>query len=183
MPGKVFFGTPKDQDMNSITQIVIIGAGMAGARAIINLRANGYEGAITLVGEEKLMPYDRPPLSKASILAEADPEPVWLLDAGIAASLKAEVITGVAATAIDRKAKTVTLADGRALAYDKLLLATGARPRKLPVPGGEHALLLRNQDEMLELRRRFVPGRRSSSSVAASSGLSLPLLPPRKAAP
>ena len=145
--------------MNSISHIVIIGAGMAGARAIINLRANGYDGAITLVGEEKLLPYDRPPLSKASILADADPDPVWLLDEGIVASLKAKVILGVAAKAIDRATKTVTLADGRTLSYDKLLIATGAQPRALPIPGGEHALLLRNQDDMLVLRRRFVPGK------------------------
>lgn len=145
--------------MNSISRIVIIGAGMAGARAVINLRANGYEGAITLVGEEALLPYDRPPLSKASILADADPEPVWLLDAGIVTSLRAEVITGVAAKAIDRTAKTVLLTDGRALPYDKLLIATGARPRKLPIPGGEHALLLRNQEDMLDLRKRFLPGK------------------------
>ena len=60
--------------MNSISRIVIIGAGMAGARAVINLRANGYGGAITLVGDEALMPYDRPPLSKASILSDTDLE-------------------------------------------------------------------------------------------------------------
>lgn len=145
--------------MNTISRIVIIGAGMAGARAVINLRANNYEGAITLVGDEALMPYDRPPLSKASILADADPEPVWLLDEGIAQSLKAEVITGVAATAIDRAAKQVTLSDGRRLPYDKLLIATGAKPRRLPIPGGEHALLLRNQEDMILLRQRFKPGK------------------------
>lgn len=145
--------------MNSISRIVIIGAGMAGARAVINLRANSYEGAITLVGEEKLLPYDRPPLSKASILAEADPDPVWLLDEGIVASLKADVILGAGATAIDRAAKTVTLSDGRRLPYDKLLIATGAKPRKLPIPGGEHALLLRNQEDTMLLRKRFVPGK------------------------
>ena len=145
--------------MNTISRIVIIGAGMAGARAVINLRANNYEGAITLVGDEALMPYDRPPLSKASILADADPEPVWLLDEGIAQSLKAEVIKGVAATAIDRAAKQVTLSDGRRLPYDKLLIATGAKPRRLPIPGGEHALLLRNQEDMILLRQRFKPGK------------------------
>ena len=173
--------------MNSISRIVIIGAGMAGARAVINLRANGYEGAITLVGEEALLPYDRPPLSKASILADADPEPVWLLDAGIVTSLKAEVITGVAAKAIDRTAKTVLLTDGRALPYDKLLIATGARPRKLPIPGGEHALLLRNQEDMLDLRKRFLPGKTvviigggfiglELASSAAKKGCSVTLL-------
>lgn len=146
--------------MNSISRIVIIGAGMAGARAIINLRANGYEGAITLVGDEALLPYDRPPLSKASILAESTPDPVWLLDEGIVASLKAEVITGVAATAIDRAAKSVRLADGRVLPYDRLLIATGAKPRRLPIPGGDHALLLRNQEDMVLLRQRFVPGKK-----------------------
>lgn len=143
--------------MNPVSKVIIIGAGMAGARAVINLRANGYEGAITLVGDETLLPYDRPPLSKASILAETDPEPVWLLDAGIVASLKADVITGSAAQSINRSAKTVSLSNGSVLAYDKLLIATGAKPRKLPVPGGEHTLLLRNYEDMLVLRRRFVP--------------------------
>ncbi len=140
--------------------IVIIGAGMAGARACINLRANGYEGEIVLVGEEKHLPYDRPPLSKASITLEEEPQPVWLMDETIARELKVETRTGVEATAIDRAAKIVAFADGSTKAFEKLLLATGAKPRKLTLPGGEQALLLRNFEDTLLLRTKFKPGRR-----------------------
>jgi 3-phenylpropionate/trans-cinnamate dioxygenase ferredoxin reductase component len=140
--------------------MVIMGGGMAGARCVINLRANGYDGPITLIGEEKLLPYDRPPLSKAAIVEEDEPVPVWLLDDGIVASLKADVRLGCAGARIDRAAKHVLLEDGTAISYDKLLLATGAKPRKINMPGGEHALLLRDFQDALALRRRFQPGKR-----------------------
>jgi 3-phenylpropionate/trans-cinnamate dioxygenase ferredoxin reductase component len=139
--------------------MVIIGAGMAGARACINLRANDYGGHITMIGEEALLPYDRPPLSKASILEAEEPEPIWLMDETIAAELKVNVRIGVEATAIDPAAKTVSLSDGSILAYTKLLLATGAKPRKLTLPGGEHAVTLRNHEDTLDLRKRFQPGK------------------------
>jgi 3-phenylpropionate/trans-cinnamate dioxygenase ferredoxin reductase component len=139
--------------------IVIIGAGMAGARGCINLRANDYQGEIVLIGEEQLLPYDRPPLSKSSILAEDDPDPIWLMDDTIAAELKVTVHKGVAAQSIDKDAKTITLSDGSIQAYSKLLLATGAKPRTLSVPGGGHALTLRNHEDTLELRQRFLPGK------------------------
>jgi 3-phenylpropionate/trans-cinnamate dioxygenase ferredoxin reductase component len=139
--------------------MVIIGAGMAGARACINLRANGYDGHITLIGEEALLPYDRPPLSKASILEEAEPDPIWLMDDTIAAELKVDVRKGVEAKSINPAAKTISLSDGSTLAYTKLLLATGAKPRKLTLPGGEYALTLRNHEDTLDLRKRFQPGK------------------------
>jgi 3-phenylpropionate/trans-cinnamate dioxygenase ferredoxin reductase component len=139
--------------------MVIIGAGMAGARACINLRANGYEGTITMIGEEALLPYDRPPLSKSSILEVGEPAPIWLMDETIAAELKVDVHKGVAATVIDPTHKTVTLSDGAKVVYSKLLLATGAKPRKLSLPGGEHAITLRNHEDTLDLRKRFQPGK------------------------
>ena len=139
--------------------MVIIGAGMAGARACINLRAADYAGPITLIGEEVHLPYDRPPLSKASITDAAEPSPIWLLDESIVASLKVDAKLGVAASAINRAEKTVTLSDGTKISYDKLLLATGAKPRHLPGPGGEHALTLRDHRDTLELRQRFKPGK------------------------
>src|SRR6185436_7729007 len=114
-------------------QMVIIGAGMAGHRAVIGLRASGYEGPVTLIGEEALMPYDRPPLSKSAITEEAEPKPIWLMDNDIAASLKCETRCNAAATGIDRAAKKVRLSDGSEVAYTKLLLATGAKPRLLSV--------------------------------------------------
>ncbi len=139
--------------------IVIIGAGMAGARACINLRANDYQGDIVLIGEEKLLPYDRPPLSKSSILEEGEPEPIWLMDETIANELKVTVRKGVEAKSINPAAKTIALSDGSEQAYSKLLLATGAKPRTLSLPGGEHALTLRNHEDTLELRKRFQPGK------------------------
>jgi 3-phenylpropionate/trans-cinnamate dioxygenase ferredoxin reductase component len=145
--------------MSMTTPIVIIGAGMAGARACINLRANDYQGDIVLIGEEALLPYDRPPLSKSSILEEGEPEPVWLMDETIARELKVDVRKGVEAKAINPAAKTVSLSDGTSVSYTKLLLATGAKPRKLSLPGGEHALTLRNHEDTLDLRKRFQPGK------------------------
>jgi 3-phenylpropionate/trans-cinnamate dioxygenase ferredoxin reductase component len=138
--------------------IAIIGAGMAGARACVSLRANGYAGAITLLGEEDLLPYDRPPLSKASITQEGEPQPVWLLDETIARELKVDVRKGVAAIAISQGEKAVSLSDGSRVAYDKLLIASGARPRTLSIAGGEHALTLRTHDDAIELRKRFAVG-------------------------
>ena len=139
--------------------IVIIGAGMAGARACISLRANGHGGAITLLSEENLLPYDRPPLSKAAITQEAEPQPVWLIDEAIVRELKVEVRKGATATAINPEPKTVALSDGSGMSYDKLLIATGARPRMLSIPGGQHALTLRTHDDAVELRKRFTAGK------------------------
>ncbi len=135
--------------------IVIIGGGMAGARACINLRANDYQGQITLISEEPNLPYDRPPLSKASITEAEEPQPIWLLEPDIVASLKVDARLGVAVSKIDREAKKVILADGSQVSYEKLLIATGAKPRSL----GPHALTLRNHSDTLELRRRFQPGK------------------------
>ena len=136
--------------------IVIIGGGMAGARACINLRAGDYQGPITLISEEQYLPYDRPPLSKASIMEENEPLPIWLLEPDIVASLKVEARLGVAVAKIDRAAKQVILVDGSKVPYSKLLIATGAKPRSL----GPHALTLRDHQDTLELRRRFKPGQR-----------------------
>ena len=142
------------------TGIVIIGGGMAAARACINLRANDYEGSITLVSEENLLPYDRPPLSKASVVDEAAHEPVLLLDDSIVASLKVDVRLEKTVTAINRSEKTISLSDGSKILYTKLLIATGAKPRKLNCPGGEFALTLRDHKDTVELRGRFQPSKK-----------------------
>lgn len=153
--------------------MVIIGAGMAGARAVIALRAAGWTGGITLIGNESLPPYDRPPLSKAAIASATEPQPVLLLDDGMIASLKADFIRGNAATVIDRQARAVTLADGRIIPYVKLLIATGARPRPLPVPGGERALTLRDFPDVAVLRQSFTEGRRIAIIGGGFIGLEL----------
>lgn len=139
--------------------IVIIGAGMAGARACINLRVHGYGDEIILLGEENYFPYDRPPLSKAFITQEAEPAPIWLMDEAIARELKVDVRQGVAATSISPVERLVVLSNGSSVTYDRLLIATGARPRQLPLPSGEYALTLRNHEDSVELRNRFAAGK------------------------
>ncbi len=135
--------------------MVIVGAGMAGSRAVVSLRANGWQGPLTLIGEETLLPYDRPPLSKAMLTDENEPNPVYLLDEGMLASLQATVIRGNRAVAIDRAARTVLLADGGTVPYSKLLIATGAKPRRLSIPGGELAYTLRDYGDGDHLRNRL----------------------------
>ena len=138
--------------------MVIVGAGKAGARAVVGLREFGWQGPITLIGEEALPPYDRPPLSKAAITETDEPAPVLLLDEETIKSLGAEWIGGAHAKLIDRAARQVVLADGRKVPYLKLLIATGAKPRKLSLPGAERALLLRDFADAQMLRKNFLPG-------------------------
>lgn len=144
--------------------MVIVGAGKAAARAVVGLREYGWQGAITLIGEEALPPYDRPPLSKASITEENPPTPILLLDEETIASLNATWISGARAVAIDRAAKIISLADGRIVPYGKLLICTGAKPRQLAA--APRALLLRDFADALALRNAFTPG----ASVAIIGG-------------
>lgn len=138
--------------------MVIIGAGKAAARAVVGLREFGWQGAVTLIGEEPHPPYDRPPLSKAQVTEEGEPSPILLLDAETMAALNTTFISGVAATHIDRASKHVRLADGRLIPYHKLLICTGAKPRKLPMAGAERALLLRDFPDTIAVRKAFQPG-------------------------
>ena len=139
--------------------MVIVGGGKAGARAAIGFRENGYEGMVTLVSDETLLPYDRPPLSKASITGEAEPEPIYLLDEDMMNSLKVNFLHSAAATAIDKTGKTLTLGNGKKLTYDRLLIATGAAPRKLSLAGAERALDLRDLSDAITIRNSFSAGR------------------------
>jgi 3-phenylpropionate/trans-cinnamate dioxygenase ferredoxin reductase subunit len=118
-------------------RIVIIGAGQAAAQAVATLRAEGFAGALTIVGDEPFAPYQRPPLSKAYLQGTFERERLFLKPDAFYTEAHCELILGIAATAIDREKRTVALADGRAIPYDKLLLATGARVRKIPVPGAD----------------------------------------------
>ncbi|WP_366935682.1 FAD-dependent oxidoreductase [Aestuariivirga sp.] len=146
--------------------MVIVGGGMAGARAVVSLRANGFHGPITLVSEETLLPYDRPPLSKAMLVEETEPQPVHLLDQGMIASLNASFVRGVKAIGIDRTAKALVLENGRTISYEKLLIATGAKPRRLSIEGGELAYTLRDFADGDHLRHRL----RQSRSAAIVGG-------------
>ncbi|MFI4934525.1 MAG: NAD(P)/FAD-dependent oxidoreductase [Caulobacterales bacterium] len=142
--------------------VVIIGAGHAGGTAAALLRQYGYEGKITLAGEEPIAPYQRPPLSKAWLKGEADAESLMLRPFSFYDEQNIELILGVKAEAIDRTAKTVTLSDGRALPYGALILATGSRARPLPIPGADldGVLYLRSAADAELLKAALGPGKR-----------------------
>lgn len=118
---------------------LIIGAGQAGYQCAESLRQEGYSAPITLIGDEPSLPYQRPPLSKAYLLGDLDAErllfrtPAYYAEQGIATRLATRV------TGIDRAARTVQTETGEALGYDRLVIATGARVRPLPVPGADLA--------------------------------------------
>ncbi|MGV9366166.1 NAD(P)/FAD-dependent oxidoreductase [Amycolatopsis sp. NPDC003731] len=116
---------------------VIAGAGLTGAKAAETLRAEGFEGRIVLVGAEPDLPYERPPLSKGYLLGQDDRASVFVHDEKWYAEHRIEVLTGRRATALDRAAHELELAGGERLGYTKLLLATGASPRRLRVPGND----------------------------------------------
>jgi 3-phenylpropionate/trans-cinnamate dioxygenase ferredoxin reductase component len=137
------------------SRIVIIGASLAGGTAAIALRDQGYEGELTLIGEESQLPYERPPLSKALLLGERD-EPDWVADEATYADKSISLRLGTMATRIDRGRKVV-VASRHEYPYDKLLIATGSAPRRLEVHGSEldGLLTLRTLEESLALRERF----------------------------
>jgi 3-phenylpropionate/trans-cinnamate dioxygenase ferredoxin reductase subunit len=140
------------------SHIVIIGASLAGASAALALREQGFQGNVLLIGEEDHRPYERPPLSKAILLGDAD-EPDWVADAETYAAKDITLLSGTVATAIDRERKVV-VASGAEHPYDKLLITTGSSPRLLDVPGADLAGIatLRTLDDSLALRARFVAG-------------------------
>jgi NADPH-dependent 2,4-dienoyl-CoA reductase/sulfur reductase-like enzyme len=114
---------------------VIAGAGLAGAKAAETLRAEGFTGRVALVGTETEIPYERPPLSKGLLLGTAERASAYVHDAGWYGAHDVELRTGTTVAAIDRERHRVRLSDGDDISYDKLLLATGASPRQLTVPG------------------------------------------------
>jgi 3-phenylpropionate/trans-cinnamate dioxygenase ferredoxin reductase subunit len=142
--------------------IVIVGAGLAGARAAQTLREEGYEGRLVLVGDEPERPYERPPLSKDYLRGEAGLDKVHVHEADFYAEHAIELRTGTPVTAVDTEARTVTLAGGEDLAWDRLLLATGAEPRRLPVPGAalDGVLYLRTLADSEHLRAALGAGGR-----------------------
>ncbi len=118
-----------------MTTAVVVGAGLAGARAVETLRAEGFHGRVVLLGDEGRHPYERPPLSKGYLRGE-DPEAALLVhDAASYEAAGIEVRPGRAVTAHDRRERQVVFADGERLRFDTLLLATGSSARALDVPG------------------------------------------------
>lgn len=147
--------------MSNVNNIVIVGAGQAGASAILELRGNKYEGKITLIGDESHLPYERPPLSKDVILKPEDTK-IEILSEQKLADLGVEAIRGNGVAKINAEAKTVELLNGDVVAYDKLLLATGGAARRLPNFDalGKHVYTLRNLEDSQALVPVLQAGRR-----------------------
>jgi len=116
---------------------VIVGASLAGAKAAETLRQEGFDGNIVLLGEEDERPYERPPLSKGYLLGKEDRSTIFVHEEGWYAENGVDLRLGVRVTALDPGAKQVSLADGGTIAYDRVLLATGASPRRLNAPGAD----------------------------------------------
>ncbi|MBB6489129.1 NAD(P)/FAD-dependent oxidoreductase [Rhizobium lusitanum] len=153
--------------MSSEPGIIIVGAGECGARAALSLREGSYLHPVTIIGEEVHLPYERPPLSKKILLNEGEPQSPAVLDELALQERNIRHIGGTTATAIDTSAKKLILSDGRALPYSKLLLTTGATPRRLPnVPTSSRIVYLRTIDDALALR----PWIRADMHVAVLGG-------------
>jgi 3-phenylpropionate/trans-cinnamate dioxygenase ferredoxin reductase subunit len=138
---------------------IIVGGGLAGAKTAEGLRTEGFEGRIVLLAEEPEAPYERPPLSKDYLRGESPREQARVHPEGFYTDHDIDLRTGTAVTGIDPATGEITLARGAGMHFDRLLLATGARPRRLDVPGAEldGVLTLRDLADADELRARL-PG-------------------------
>jgi 3-phenylpropionate/trans-cinnamate dioxygenase ferredoxin reductase subunit len=142
--------------------IVIIGAGQAGGWAAKTLRDQKFSGRVVLVGEEPHPPYERPPLSKDVLLGTRTAESTYLWSATKLAALEIELMLNCRAASIDRKNRSVQLSNGKSLAYDRLMIATGSRVRKLGIPGADSPRIhyLRGIDDAATISRYLLPGSR-----------------------
>lgn len=169
--------------------IVVIGAGQAGSSMVAKLRALGADGPITLIGTETVPPYQRPPLSKAYLLADMPKERLFLRPEEFYAEQNITLRLGATVTAIDRGAKTVSIGDD-VIAYDELALTTGSTPRHLPSAiGGDlgRVFTLRDLADVDAMQPYFTPGKRvvivgggyiglEGAAVAAKMGLDVTVL-------
>ncbi|MBU6497962.1 MAG: FAD-dependent oxidoreductase [Rhodospirillales bacterium] len=152
---------------------VILGAGQAGGHAAMAMREAGFTGRILLLGAEQHAPYERPPLSKAALTDEPAPPAAWFYPPGRYAERDIDFRSGCVATGLDAAAHRLTLRDGTHVAYDRLLLATGGRARRLTIPGAERALSLRTLEDAAAIRARLVAGARVVCIGAGVIGLEI----------
>src|ERR1700730_18739587 len=148
--------------------LVIGGASQAGLQVAESLRAEGYDGPLTMVGDETHPPYQRPPLSKALLTGESTEDRLILRGPDLLARRNIALVTGVRVDAIDRATRSLRLSDGRSLAYRGLALTTGGRARALQIPGAGLAggVTLRT----IEDSRRIAAGIAQATSVAVVGG-------------
>lgn len=152
--------------MSEKQSVIVVGAGHAAGELATNLRDNGWEGRIILVGEEAYLPYQRPPLSKAYLSGEMPVESLYLKPQATYDKAGVECLLGVRVEAIDRQRKVLSLSDGRQLEYAKLALTTGGRVRRLALPDAadaEHMSnfhYLRTIDDVNRIRLQMLEGMR-----------------------
>jgi len=170
-------------------RVVVIGAGQAGAALVARLRMQGFDGGITLLGEEPQPPYQRPPLSKAYLLGQMTADRLWLRGPEFYADQRIDLRLGQPVTTIDPAQRRVTVG-GESLGYDMLALTTGAAPRRLPAAIGGNlggVYTVRTLADVDAMRPEFVPGRRvvivgggyiglEAAAVAAKLGLDVTVL-------
>jgi len=153
--------------------ILVIGASHAAAQAVDSLRREGHRGRLVLVGDEPHLPYQRPPLSKKYLSGEFERDRLWIRPAAYYEQQRVEFLPGRRAVRIDRAAHRVELDDGSALAYGRLLLATGGRARPMTVPGAdlEGVHCLRTIADVDAIRAQLGAGRRAMIVGAGYIGL------------
>jgi 3-phenylpropionate/trans-cinnamate dioxygenase ferredoxin reductase component len=175
--------------MNTQPSFVIVGGGMAGAVAAQTLREEGFDGKITMLAQEPNAPYERPPLSKDYLQGKAERDSIFVHPEPWYAEHAVELSLGSAVTSLDPASRTVTTAAGERLSYDKLLLATGSKPRHLDVPGADldGVYYLRNVEDSDRLKIKFAEAKRvviigagwiglETAAAARAAGLDVTLL-------
>jgi NADPH-dependent 2,4-dienoyl-CoA reductase/sulfur reductase-like enzyme len=153
----------------AVENIAIVGGGLAGATAAKTLRVEGFEGPVTLLAEEAQAPYLRPPLSKEYLLGKDGEDALPVVPAGWYGENDVDLRLGAPVTGLDTAARTVTLGDGSRLPYSGLLLATGARPRSIPLPGSslDGVMTFRTLDDSRRLRDALSAGGRNVVMVGS----------------
>ncbi len=143
--------------------VIIIGASHSAAQCCVTLRQGGWEGVVTVIGDEPDLPYHRPPLSKDFLSGARSLEEILIRPASAYENANIEMKLGMRVEAIDREGKTVLTDDGEHLAYDKLVLTTGARIRQLPVPGEDldGVYYLRDTKDVLAIKAEVKAGRKA----------------------
>jgi NADPH-dependent 2,4-dienoyl-CoA reductase/sulfur reductase-like enzyme len=152
---------------------LIVGASLAGAKAAETLRSEGFGGRVILIGAETERPYERPPLSKGYLLGKDEKSVIYVHEEGWYAEHDVDLRLGVTVTSVDPAGRTVTTTDGETVGYDRLLLATGASPRRLKIPGAgrEGVLYLRTVGDSERLAAAFAGGGRVVTIGAGWIGL------------
>ncbi|MFF5010905.1 NAD(P)/FAD-dependent oxidoreductase [Streptomyces phaeochromogenes] len=171
-------------------RVVIVGASAGGLATAETLRRQGYEGTVTLIGDEPHLPYDRPPLSKQILSGEWEPDRLPLRSPEDIGALDLDLRLGGAAVGVDVQDRILALADGSTVSYDALVIATGVRPRRLPGSEGVRGVhVIRTLEDATALKERLAPGRRlvvvgagfigaEAAAVARGLGIEVTMLEP-----